>query len=174
MHSTYKTNLFQVVRNICINKKNAISVKYPVCNSDCKTWWKYAAASSRERKRRSEQFFCTACHFAGFHSQIPRRHFLDSMSREQPADMSIAPIVANLQEKKREREEKRAKEPCSELPCATKNTPAMEYRLTTARSAGYFVLSWKSNVHRCARCVLGTSVHEYQAAVLLSDNETDI
>lgn len=76
-------------------------------------------------------------------------------------------------EKTRERK-KRAKEPCSELPCATKNTPAMEYRLTTARSAGYFVLSWKSNVHRCARCVLGTGVHEYQAAVLLSDNETDI
>jgi len=126
----------------------------------------YSRLIEKERERKNEWLFCTVCHFADFHSQISRRHFLGSMSREEAANVSI---VANLQEKN---EKKKWKSHGRSLPCATKNTP-VEYRLTTVRSTGYFILSWKSNVSRCIRCVLGTT-YEYRAAVLSSDNETDI
>jgi len=127
-------------------KKSALSVKYPVCSSDCKTW--NIQPPHRERKRKKKRMSLLyrlplrRFSFADIAKAFPR--FNEPRGSRQRVDRR-----KSTGEK---REEKRKSHGRS-LPRVTKNTP-VEYRLTTVRSTGYFVLSWKSNVFRCARCVL--------------------
>lgn len=110
----------------------------------------------KERKR--ERIFYTACHFAAVFIQISRRHFRDSMSREQSADVSI---VANLRWKKtRKRREKRAILSESSLKKKKKNVRAGGISFDGAGSAGYFVLAVE--IERLAMH-LGNSVHEHRS-----------
>jgi len=124
-------------------------VKYPVCSSDCKTW--NIQPPHRERKRKKKRMSLLyrlplrRFSFADIAKAFPR--FNEPRGSRQRVDRR-----KSTGEK---REEKRKSHGRS-LPRVTKNTP-VEYRLTTVRSTGYFVLSWKSNVFRCARCVLGTT-----------------
>lgn len=66
---------------------------------------------SIEREGRGRGFFCTACWF--FSQILPCKHFLDSMSRREAADVSISQL-SQICGKVTRRKNERAKGPCSE------------------------------------------------------------
>lgn len=122
-----------------------------------------------KKGRERERIFYTACHFAAVFIQISRRHFRDSMSREQSADVSI---VANLRWKKtRKREEKREPFSRSRRLRKKKMLELAEYRLTAPDRPDISSLPWKSNV---SRCILEIACTNIGAAALLSDSRADI